>query len=56
MHLENCTSHERMFNHPRQSTYGTSLPSETVLLKKCVRQSKYDPLVEEVELIQANAI
>ena len=40
--------------------YGSSLPSwlsngnSRVLLKRHVRASKYDPLVDEVELIEAN--
>lgn len=55
----NCTPHERMFNHLRRSSYGTSLPtwlkpSTSVFLKKFIRHSKYDPLVEEVELLEAN--
>lgn len=55
----NCTPHERMFLHKRKSTSGTSLPSwltpsEIVLLKKHVRLSKYDPLVEEVTVVEAN--
>lgn len=55
----NCTPHERMFNHQRRSTNGISLPSwltqnQTVFLKKHVRDTKYEPLVEEVELLEAN--
>jgi transposase InsO family protein len=55
----NATPHERMFNHPRRSFNGSSLPtwltkSGPVLMKKHVRNSKYDTLVEEVELIEAN--
>lgn len=55
----NETPHERMFKHPRRSTSGTSIPTwltspGTVLLKKHVRGSKYDPLVEEVELLECN--
>ena len=55
----NCTPHERFFTHPRRSSCGSSIPSwlmnpGPVLMKKNVRQSKYDPLVEEVELISAN--
>lgn len=55
----NCTPHERMFLHMRTSTNGPSLPSwltnpGTVWLKKTVRNSKQDALVEEVQLIEAN--
>jgi hypothetical protein len=55
----NCTPHERMFIHKRKSTSGTSVPSwltpaQTVLLKNHNRRSKYDPLVEEVDLIEVN--
>ncbi|XP_054287700.1 uncharacterized protein LOC129003432 [Macrosteles quadrilineatus] len=55
----NTTPHELMFKHPRRSYYGGSVPSwlsqpGPVLLRKHNRPSKYDSLVEEVELIQAN--
>ncbi|XP_045526419.1 uncharacterized protein LOC123715455 [Pieris brassicae] len=55
----NCTPHERMFRHPRRSTNGTSVPSwltnsGQVLMKKFNRTNKYQPLVEEVELIHSN--
>ena len=55
----NETPHERMFSYQRRSSTGESIPSwlsepGKVLLKKHVRQSKYDPLVEEVDLIEAN--
>lgn len=55
----NCTPHELMFKHNRRSTSGTSLPSwltpnNTVFLKRHVRQSKYDPVVDEVELLHVN--
>ena len=55
----NCTPHERMFNFQRRSGTGTSLPTwlaspGKVLLRRFVRQSKNDPLVDEVELIEAN--
>ena len=55
----NATPHERMFRHDRRAATGLSLPSwlinsDTVLLRKQNRTSKYDPLVEEVELIQCN--
>ncbi|KAL0880953.1 hypothetical protein ABMA27_002114 [Loxostege sticticalis] len=55
----NCTPHERMFSHPRRTMNGQSMPtwlssSGTALMKRNVRTSKYDPLVEEVELLQTN--
>ena len=53
------TPHERLFNYARRSSSGVSLPSwlsepGAVLLKRHVRTSKNDPLVDEVELLQAN--
>ena len=55
----NETPHDRIFSFNRRSAYGSSLPSwllhpGPVFLKRNVRQSKYDPLVDEVELIEAN--
>ncbi len=55
----NATPHERLFNYQRRSTNGQSVPSwlstpGPVLLKKHVRNSKYDALVDEAELIEAN--
>ena len=55
----NTTPHERFLTFNRRSTLGTSVPSwlsspGPVLLKRHVRTSKYDPLVDEVELIQAS--
>ena len=55
----NTTPHERLFNFNRKSTTGNSFPSwlstpGPVYVKKHVRQSKYDPIVEEAELIEAN--
>ena len=55
----NSTPHERMFSFNRRSTSGTSLPtwltkSGMVLMRKNVRLSKYEPLVEEVELLECN--
>lgn len=55
----NMTPHERMFMHPIRSFNGTSMPTwlannGPVLMKRFVRNSKYDPLVEEVELLEAN--
>ena len=55
----NETPHERFFAFQRRSSTGNSLPAwlsnpGKVLHKRHVRQSKYEPLVEEVELIEAN--
>lgn len=55
----NCTPHERMFAHPRQSGNGVSTPSwllqpGTVLVKRFNRQSKYEPPVEEATLLEGN--
>ena len=55
----NCIPHERLFNFQRRSGAGTALPSwllspGTVLLRRFVRHSKYEPLVDEVELVEAN--
>lgn len=55
----NSTPHERMFNFSRRSSFGKSIPTwltsqGKVLLKNFTRQSKYDPAVEEVELVEAN--
>ena len=55
----NSTPHERMFLFQRRSTSGTSLPTwlteeKTALLRKHVRTSKQDPLVEEVDLLTVN--
>ena len=55
----NETPHERLFRHQRRSTSGNSVPTwlskpgDVVLMKRHVRQ-KYDPLVDEVELLEAN--
>ena len=55
----NATPHQRMFSYQRKSTSGVSIPSwlttpAPVLLKRHVRNSKYDPLVDEVNLLEAN--
>ena len=55
----NSTPHERLFKFPRKTSLGNSLPSwllnpGTVLLKNYYRTSKYEPIVNEVELIDAN--
>ena len=44
---------------PRRSSTGESLPTwlsepGIVLLKQHIRKSKYEPLVDEVELLEAN--
>ena len=55
----NTTPHDRLFKYNRKSENGTSLPDwlttpGTVLMKRNVQHSKYEPLVEEVELIETN--
>ena len=55
----NATPHERLFNYARRSSTGIAIPSwlcepGPVLLRRHIRTSKTDPLVDEVELIQAN--
>ena len=55
----NATPHERLFTYNRRSSTGASVPSwlcqpGPVLLKRQVRASKTDPLVDEVELLQSN--
>ena len=55
----NATPHERMFTHQRRYTGGQSVPNwltypGTVFMKRPVRQSKYEPMVEKVELIDTN--
>ena len=51
----NTTPHERMFNFPRKSSAGCSIPSwlkpGPVLVKRHVR-NKYDPLVDDAELLE----
>jgi hypothetical protein len=54
-----ATPHEWMFSHPTRSYNGNSLPTRLtypgqVLIKKHIHASRYDPLVEEVDLIEAN--
>lgn len=54
----NVTPHERLFSFQRRSALGTSFPTwlsqpGPVLLKRHVRSSKNEPLVDEVELIHA---
>ncbi|KRX34354.1 Retrovirus-related Pol polyprotein from transposon 17.6, partial [Trichinella murrelli] len=55
----NATPHERFLVFSRRSTSGRSIPawlldSKSALLKKHVRNSKTDPLVEEVQLLEVN--
>ncbi|KFD62789.1 hypothetical protein M514_25069 [Trichuris suis] len=55
----NSTPHERMFGFSRRSATGKSLPTwlqrpGAALLKKNIRSSKTDPIVEEIELLEAN--
>ena len=55
----NCSPHERMFQHSRRSSNGTSIPtwltqSKTALVKRHVRSSKHDPLVDEVEVLDVS--
>ena len=55
----NSTPHERLFKYIRKSSNGCAVPSwlsmpGKVLLKRAVRHSKHDPLVDEVQLIEAN--
>ncbi|XP_069768376.1 uncharacterized protein [Narcine bancroftii] len=55
----NATPHERMFLFPRKSESGTTVPAwltvpGPVLLRRHVRHSKNDPLVDRVTLLHAN--
>ena len=56
----NETLHECLFHYQRRLTSGSSVPTwlskpgEVVLMKRHVRVMKYDPLVDEVELLEAN--
>ncbi|KRX72265.1 Uncharacterized protein T06_5783 [Trichinella sp. T6] len=55
----NATPHERFLAFSRRSTSGRSIPawlldSKSALLKKHARNSKTDPLVEEVRLLEVN--
>ena len=56
----NETPHERFFGFTRRSSSGPSIPAwlstpGPVLVKRHVRSSKTDPLVEECELLEANS-
>ena len=53
------TPHERMFSFQRRSSAGIAVPTwlaepGPVLLKRQVKNSKYEPEVDEVHLIEAN--
>ena len=55
----NCTPHERQFNFQRKSATGDSIPtwltrSKSALLKRHLRGSKYEPLVETVDILEVN--
>ena len=56
----NCTPHERLFSYTRKTASGSCLPEwlttfgSTVLLRRHERGSKYEPVVEKVELINCN--
>lgn len=55
----NETPHERLFLFNRKSSTSTTLPSwlsspGRVLMKRNIRNSKYDPLVDEVDLLDCN--
>ena len=54
----NETPHERMFSFKCRSTFGTSVPTwlsspGPVYLKRHIRTSKYDPVVDKVDLLHA---
>ncbi|XP_065642020.1 uncharacterized protein LOC136073774 [Hydra vulgaris] len=53
------TPHERMLKHLRKTASGCTLPSwlshpGPILMKRHLRNNKYEPLVDEVQLIDAN--
>ena len=55
----NMTPHERFLGFSRRSATGNVLPTwllekEKVLLRKHVRPSKYDPLGDEVDIVETN--
>jgi len=54
----NGTPHERLFHFTCRSTFGVSISTwlsapGSVFLKRHLRSSKYDPIVDEVELVHA---
>ena len=55
----NATPHERLLNYERRTATGHAVPTflsepGPVLLRKFIRRSKTEPLVQEVELLEAN--
>ncbi|XP_014780845.1 uncharacterized protein LOC106876699 [Octopus bimaculoides] len=55
----NATPRERLFNYERCSATGTSIPSwllnpRLVLVQRNNRTSKYDPIADQVDLIEVN--
>ena len=55
----NQTPHERIFSYQRRTASGSSVPSwllkqGKVLVKRHVRQSKYEPLCDEVDVVAVN--
>ena len=55
----NETPHERFFLFKRKSSHGQALPSwlapsNKVMLRRFNRQSKHEPLVDEVDLVDVN--
>ena len=56
--VTNSTPHERFFNFKRRSSFGTSLPTWLTnrgpSLLRCFARNKYNPLVDEVELMDAS--
>ena len=55
----NCTPHERLFDFQRKSATGDSIPtwltgSKSALLKRHLRGSEYEPLVETVDILEVN--
>ena len=54
----NETPHERLFKHKRRSSFGVSVPTwlsspGRVYLRRHANPSKYDPVVEELDLVHA---
>ena len=55
----NQTPHERLFTYQRRASMGTLVPTwlmnlGRVLLKRQTKGSKYGPIVEKVDLSEAN--
>ena len=57
---KNSTPHSRIFSYPRKSAAGTALPEwlsnpgSTILMRRHDRNSKYEPHVDRVELLNCN--